>query len=106
MPDGHLCCVRKKLVYKKAFAVSCLVNWTRNLVTLYAHAWGGGMNGWTPKTCHLPAVYPNLLSELGNDSGFCNEIAFTFPPRIMAIIRESLTNFSHPLQVVVVVVVV
>lgn len=70
----------------KKKVVLCLV-WltTQNLITLYVHECG---YGWIniQDISHLSSVYPNLLSELGDDSGFCNAIvSSTFPHRMILI---------------------
>lgn len=81
---------------KDNFAVSCLVNDIKlnNIIcSLCGYEWVN-----TQDISHLSSVYPNLLSELGDDSGFCNAIVFSTFPHRMILISQLLgslwTNFS------------
>lgn len=81
----------------KNSAMYFFVDCRRNQVTMYIYAWEyEWMNAWD--ISHLSSVYPNLLSELGDDSAFCNAIVFpTFPPwRILiCLLFGSLWQISH-----------
>lgn len=80
--------------------MSCLVNCSLNPVTLFV---GAGAYRWVDKhnISHLFSVYPSRLSELGDDSGFCNAVVLYISSQgdsYLPIIGESLTNFSSPLK--------
>lgn len=62
-----------------------------------------GLCMWLPlsdHTGHVICVYQDLLSELGDDSGFYNAIVGCISPRgnsHVLIIKGPLTDFSYPL---------
>lgn len=54
----------------------------------------------TQDISHSFSVYPNLLIELSDDSGFCNSFVHisSLDDSRLPIIKEPLTNFSFPLE--------